>query len=119
MAQYTKRTCVNCGLRDIQPNMRQKEIYAESGRSKKGVSGSTVTGWLVFGNKKSARSVVDTVFNNNQRTYYRKRKVWLCGNCYGKVRSENSANNNWVFWIILILTSPLWFAFLEGFISGL
>jgi len=38
MAQYTKRTCVNCGLRDIQPNMRQKEIYAESGRSKKGVS---------------------------------------------------------------------------------
>lgn len=118
MAQYTKRTCVNCGLRDIQPNMYQKEIYAESGRSKKGVTGSTVVGHLL-GNEKSSRSIVDWLFNNNQRTYYRKRKVWLCGNCCGKVRSKNEANNNWLLWAIIIITSPLWLAFLQGFFSAL
>lgn len=87
MAQYTKRTCVNCGLRDIQPNMRQKEIYAQSGKSKKGFSGSTVVGSML-GNKKSSKSIADSILNNNQRTYYRKRKVWLCGNCYGEVKSD-------------------------------
>jgi len=117
MAQYSKRTCVNCGLRDIQPNMRQKETYVKSGNSKRGVSTSTIAGTFL-GNKKSTNAVNSWLFNTQQRNYYRKRKIWTCKECYNKVKSEKPTEINWKFWFIVVITSPLWFPILGAIIEA-
>lgn len=88
MATYTRRTCTCCGLRDIQPRMIQTEKMVLTGRSKTGVNGATVLG-AAMGSKKSARSLESHIFNAGQRDYYRKRKVWMCQNCYNQEIKEN------------------------------
>lgn len=80
MAKYTTRTCSNCGIRKPQPEMHQQEVHVETGKSKSGVSGATWAG-LLLGDKKSANSINRWLFNTNQRTYTRKKTVWLCGSC--------------------------------------
>jgi len=84
MAKYATRTCVKCGIRKPQPHMNQKEIYVESGRSRAGVSKSTILASLL-GDKKANKQVNGWLWNTNQRTYQRKRLVWVCDGCYKSV----------------------------------
>ena len=65
--------------------MRQKEIYVEVAKSKQSVSAGTVAGAL-FGNKKSSRAIENSILNLNQRTYKRKKNIWLCSDCYPKIK---------------------------------
>lgn len=86
MTAYANRICTNCGIRKPQPHMYQKEIYVETGKSQTGISGATLAGVFLAGDKKSGKQFRDWMFNNNQRTYKRKKKVWLCGICSGNER---------------------------------
>lgn len=87
MATYTNRTCYGCGIRKPQPQMYQKEIYVESGHSRSGVSKGTVLASLL-GDKKANKQVYNSIWNLNQRTYQRKKSVWVCSSCRGKVRNK-------------------------------
>lgn len=95
MATYTNRTCTNCGIRKPQPQMVSKEIYVETGKSKAGVSGATFLG-SGFGDKKSQRAVNSWLFNSGQRTYKRKKTVWMCPPCAKttKVSSDDNELGN-------------------------
>ena len=84
MATYANRICTNCGIRKPQPQMYQKEIYVETAKSQTGISGATLAGVFLAGDKKSGKQFRDWMFNNGQRTYKRKKKVWLCGVCSGR-----------------------------------
>jgi hypothetical protein len=81
---YTNRICNCCGIRKPQPQMISKEIYAESGKSKTGVSVATFIG-SILGHRKSSNSILSWLFNSGQRTYKRKSKIWLCPECQHKV----------------------------------
>lgn len=83
MATYANRICTNCGIRKPQPQMYQKEIYVETAKSQTGISGATLAGVFLAGDKKSGKQFRDWMFNNGQRTYKRKKNVWLCGICSG------------------------------------
>ena len=87
MVKYANRTCHGCGIRKPQPEMYQKEIYVESGRSRAGVSKGTVLA-SVLGDKKAERQVYNSIWNTNQRTYQRKKNVWVCGSCRGSVKTR-------------------------------
>ena len=86
MATYANRICTTCGVRKPQPQMYQKEVYVETGKSQTGISGATLAGVFLAGDKKSGKQFRDWMFNNNQRTYKRKKMVWLCGICSGNER---------------------------------
>ena len=86
MATYANRICSHCGIRKPQPQMYQREVYAETGKSQTGISGATLFGTFVAGDKKSGAQFRNWLFNNGQRTYKRKKKVWLCGVCAGVER---------------------------------
>lgn len=62
--------------------MNEQEISYRSGSSKKSVSSSTVMGALI-GDKKSTRAIVDSLLNNEGRTYTRTKRVWICNSCAG------------------------------------
>jgi hypothetical protein len=64
--------------------MHQIQTYTETGKSKQGISGATVLGATLFGSKKSHDSLTRWLFNTNQRTYQRKKPVWLCNTCFPK-----------------------------------
>lgn len=89
MATYTNRTCHSCGIRKPQPQMNQSIIYDEVGKSTTGVSAATWIG-LGLGDKKSTRSVGSWLFNSGQRTYKRKKTVWLCDSCSPSSRRSSS-----------------------------
>jgi hypothetical protein len=124
MATYTNRTCCNCGIRKPQPQMYQREVYVETAKSQTGISGATMFG-VFAGDKKSGNQFRSWLFNSGQRTYKRKKQVWMCGVCAGvekpvkKVaaqattaarpdtgstvpRQEMSTGKKW-FWAIIIL----------------
>lgn len=94
MATYTNRTCSSCGIRKPQPEMHRKEIYVETGNSRTGVSGATVIGFAL-GNKKSTNSMGSWLFNSGQRTYKRKKTVWVCGPCGGYGSSKRKRGGFW------------------------
>ena len=88
MATYANRICTNCGIRKPQPQMYQKEIYVETGKSQTGVSAATWVG-VFSGDKKSGNQFRSWLFNSGQRTYKRKKMVWLCGICSGHEKASN------------------------------
>jgi hypothetical protein len=75
---YSKRTCHKCGVRKVQPNMRQEEIEYISGSSQAGLSTRAVIGATVFGSKSSARQIGNWISGNTKRQYKRRRLVWVC-----------------------------------------
>lgn len=77
---YTRRTCVDCGYRDIQPNMIRVEREVKTGKSQGSTSIMTWIGAL-FGHRPSQRAIGRHIFNSAKRNYYRVRKVWLCPDC--------------------------------------
>lgn len=74
---YSNRTCVACGYKSIQPNMKQIETEYESGSSTAGLSKRAIAGSLL-GGKKANNQVANWMSGNSKRTYMRKRKVWVC-----------------------------------------
>ena len=80
MGNYVNRTCHSCGIRKPQPEMYRETVYVESGRSRSGLSARTGIG-LLLGDRKSANAVNRWMFNTGQRTYQRKKEVWVCGRC--------------------------------------
>ncbi len=80
MTNYTVRSCHCCGVRKPQPEMTQKEIYVETGKSQSSISKATALG-AFFGDKKSVSAINRWALNTNQRTYKRKNKLWLCKTC--------------------------------------
>jgi hypothetical protein len=106
MATYANKTCTNCGIRKPQPEMYQKEVYVETGKSKTGISGATLFGTFA-GDKKSGTQVRNWLFNSGQRTYKRKKVVWLCGSCSGRAPLANSSSmssvKKWFFVAIAFL----------------
>jgi len=101
--KYATRTCVNCGIRKPQPYMVQKEITYKSGNSKRGVTGATWAGYLL-GQKKAERAVHQTLFNTQQRNYYRKRKVWMCPECASQYKDPKQDNVGGKIGEFIILT---------------
>lgn len=79
---YAVRTCNKCGIRKPQPEMVQKELYVEVAKSQPGISLSTIIG-REFNDKKSTKAYDKWFHNTSQRTYKRKKKVWLCKSCSG------------------------------------
>lgn len=102
MTRYTNRTCTQCGIRKPQPEMVQKETYVETGRSKSGVSKATWLG-MALGDKKSANSVNRWLFNTNQRTYQRKKLVWLCSSCAKTFKTKSDEGNPILGAIVLVI----------------
>lgn len=80
MASYTNRTCHECGVMLPQPQMSEKVIMVEVGKSRQTASGATIAG-AVVGNKRAQRAVAGTVFNSGARVYHRKKRVWVCPGC--------------------------------------
>lgn len=95
MASYATRTCHCCGIKQPQPHMYQVTAYVEAGRSKASVSTSTFVGSML-GDKKSGRAINSWLFNTNQRNYQRKRTVWACSDCKGRV-----GQTNWTFFEVV------------------
>jgi hypothetical protein len=85
MTQYTRRTCHYCGMRDIQPNMQQKNISVKSGSSKSGIGFGTLAG-AFLGHKASSRAIGRAVFNSSKRNYTRNKLIWACGGGCGAVK---------------------------------
>lgn len=81
---YAKRTCSVCGYRDIQPNMKQKTIEVESGRSKDDGSWATYIAATFMKDEAAARRINRTTWANNKRKYYRNKTVWVCKSNCGK-----------------------------------
>ena len=80
---YTKRTCHECGRRDIQPNMIRATREIKVGRSR---TGATIWTWVsaALGHKPSQRALKRFLFNSSQRTYFREKQIWICYKCEGE-----------------------------------
>lgn len=78
---HTKRTCYECGYRDIQPNMYKKVISVESGSSNTGLTTRSLVGSLF--SDKSAKEVHKYFLSPNKRTYKRNKTVYICQGCEG------------------------------------
>lgn len=74
---YANRTCVQCGYKSVQPNMKQIEIEYESGSSTAGMSKRAV-GFALLGDKKANNQFGNWMSGNSKRKYMRKRKIWVC-----------------------------------------
>ena len=80
VVKYTNRTCDTCGARRPQPDMIRKEVYVETGKSRATISSSTWFG-VAGSDKASLRAVKRAMYNNGERTYTRKKTIWVCRNC--------------------------------------
>jgi len=113
MTKYAIRTCHSCGVRKPQPEMFRDETYVETGKSVAGVSKSTWFG-VLLGDSKSVNSINRWIFNTNQRTYKRKKQVWVCGECSGRAHFGHSMSRPAklflyaivAIFIILLLSAP-------------
>ena len=95
MAQYSKRTCNMCGIKDIQPNMYRTQKSTKTGSSNNSVTAGNLL-WAAAGNKAALKKTKRSIVANNRRTYTRRSIVWMCGDCSGenesaRVRVEKSA----------------------------
>jgi len=89
---YTKRTCHDCGYKDIQPNMYRVEVTKRTGTSTTGFAKRSLFGALL-GDQRSGRQVGKALFAPNKRVYHRTREVWKCGVCAGVVKQESNQSS--------------------------
>ena len=108
---YTKRTCHQCGYRDIQPNMVEREISYTSGSSNTGLSGRNVVG-AFLGNEKSQKNVGKWMLSPSKRNYKRRKKVWLCNQCAGGGKAGRFIGKiiEWTIYLIGLYFLILWFS---------
>jgi hypothetical protein len=67
--------------------MVEKEVEYVSGTSNTGITKRTVFG-SILGSKKSSNQLAKWLVAPNKRVYKRKRKVWMCGSCAGRTKSN-------------------------------
>lgn len=109
MAQYARRTCNKCGIKDIQPNMVQVEIEYNSGSSTTGVAGRT---WVAAaaGDKRAQKKTQQFMTHPNKRVYKRRRKVWMCPECAkSHTAPAEFANQVKGFFVLLLLIAAGFF----------
>lgn len=82
MVEYGKKTCYNCGRRDIQPNMRRVQITKDVGSSRSTMDGTTILG-AILGVKSAGRAFSRSFWHAGSRSYTRKATVWCCKSCAG------------------------------------
>lgn len=116
--KHANRTCHFCGLRAPQPEMHRSEVYVESGRSRSSVSGGTIIG-AALGNKGAARSIARSLFNTGQRTYLRKREVWVCDGAECGEQAEAAARQSkktqgMPVWVGVVIAIVLLLIFIGG-----
>jgi hypothetical protein len=116
--KHANRTCHFCGLRAPQPEMRRAEIFAESGRSRSSVSGGTIIG-AALGNKSATRSITRSIFNTGQRTYLRKREVWICdgADCGAQAQAaarQSRKNQGMPVWVGVLIAIVLFLVIFGG-----
>lgn len=80
---YTKKTCEDCGWRDVQPKMVQVNRQSVSGSSKQKATFSTYF-FGASGNKTAEKAVHRSLTGAGTREYKRNRKAWLCKSCARK-----------------------------------
>jgi hypothetical protein len=80
MSEYAKKTCNQCGLRDIQPNMVRATKKVKTGSSRSKLSAGTYVGLLIE-NKTAQKRFRNNLWANNKRQYTRYREVWMCKDC--------------------------------------
>jgi hypothetical protein len=104
MANYTNRTCYECGIKLPQPDMVRKEISYNSGSSNTGLANRTIFGAFI-GDKRAGSSVGKWLFSPNKRVYKRKRTVWMCKSCAGEggVLSSIGSLILWIFIIAIVV----------------
>lgn len=92
MSGYVKRTCSECGYRDIQPNMIKTVKRVETGRGDSKIDGSTFLGVLleIPNAKKRFNSVL---WANNRRVYTREKTIWLCNACAEEEEKSTSVTS--------------------------
>ena len=93
---YAKRTCVKCGYRDIQPNMKQITETYTSGHSQKAISGRSIAG-AFLGDTRAKRQNADWLTGTTKRKYTRNRKVWVCKNGCGVEASSSNSGSGFGF----------------------
>jgi len=113
MANYAKRTCVECGIRRSQPEMNRKTVYVETGHSKARLTTGTLIGTFL-GDKASGRALNRAVWGNASRTYKRKKQVWLCDDCVSGYKPDGDSSSSGGF--LSNLLGIILFIFLAGWI---
>jgi hypothetical protein len=107
MTRYAIRTCQSCGVRKPQPEMIQKAIYEETGKSQSTVSKETFVGALL-NDTRSKAALNRWAMNTSQRTYMKKKKIWMCSDCEktyidpNKVKSKTDVVLNYVANVIIL-----------------
>ena len=98
LGTYAIRTCNFCGLRRPQPSMAQVKIYVEIGVTKQSISGATLFGAFIAGDKKAANAVRSSVFETNSRKHFRSKTVWICGDskCRAQAKALEKKSRNGV-----------------------
>jgi Putative peptidoglycan binding domain len=92
MAQYATCECYYCHIRLPKPNAYCVTIERETGHS---------SGSFRFYRRSSSYST--------GRTYYRKRDIWLCGNCYLQYKKQQRVNALSTFVVIgLFIAGGIW-----------
>ncbi|NDV52630.1 hypothetical protein [Salipiger sp. PrR003] len=116
---YVKRTCSNCGFKDIQPNMVQKTFMRNVGSSQASMNGATVLG-AMLGNKSSTRRVQSVLFNNGQRTHRRKTTAWFCSDCAKKVTVKDDFSwSSGKTYLVLFVLALIFLAPVRDFTIGI
>ena len=92
---HANRTCVCCGIRRPQPEMKLVEGYREVAKGKASFGPMTIAG-AVLGSKAASRSLERAIFNAGERKIYRKIQVWSCPTCVKQVKAELRMPINWL-----------------------
>ena len=92
MAQYATCECYSCHIRLPKPNAYRVTIQRETGHS---------SGSFRFYRKSSSYST--------GRTYYGKRDIWLCGDCYVQYKKQQGRNALASFVVVgLFIVGGIW-----------
>ena len=90
MANYARKTCYDCGIKNPANMMERVTESYNSGRSDNKVTAGNLAFAMV--SDTAAKKVKKTVVANNRRSYTRNRTVWKCLDCSG--HNEAVAQNN-------------------------
>lgn len=83
MANYSNKTCYDCGVRKPANEMERVTESYNSGRSDRRPDAANVAGFIFSDAKTSRKMIKGALTKNNRRVYTRNRTVWKCEDCSG------------------------------------